>query len=116
MNTVSDADMAEARDYLRGILREGQTLYTTAEGAGQTHYVNVYIAELRDGEPAIRRITHHVAKALGQTISPNRRYGIAQGGGGYSKEFNVVYNLGRVLHDYGPLRDAGYTYSQQSLA
>lgn len=115
MGKVSTENMAEARDYLRGILRDGQTLYTTAEGTGQTHYVNVYIAELRDGEPVIRRITHTVAQALGHTISPSRRYGIAQGGSGYSKEFNVVYNLGRVLHESATGVDAGYTYKQASL-
>ena len=81
MGKVSTENMAEARDYLRGILRDGQTLYTTAEGTGQTHYVNVYIAELRDGEPVIRRITHTVAQA--------RRHGL-------------TYLAGSMLASNGP--------------
>lgn len=72
-------------------LRTGETIYTrTTYGRGMTDYVRTYIK--RAGQHV--DITDDVAELIGGRMTDK---GIAMGGCGYSKPFQVVYGLGRAL-------------------
>lgn len=105
---------------LLGILKPGQTVYTsvkTVSRSGMSRVIRLYVA---DGN-IIRNISGYVANALDW---PGYQDGVKVGGFGMDMGFHTVYTLGRVLWPKGtpephgtrngvPDSDGGYALKQE---
>ena len=98
------SEKEEAREYLRGILKPGDTVYCILRNVSRSGMSRVIDLVTLAGKSAtnnhIRGIGHVAAQALGQTYDPKRE-GIKIGGCGMDMGFELVYNLGRVLFPEG---------------
>lgn len=114
---------ADACEKLRAMLSPGQTIYTISRHASGNQH-SVVIATKLDNRPIIRDITHLVAMAVG--FRRSKQMFIQQGGGGYSKSFEIGYRLGLALWPNGttfphgvrngePDSDGGYALRTESL-
>lgn len=104
---------------LLGILKPGQTVYTsvkTVSRSGMSRVILLYVAEGN----SIRNISGYVATALDW---PGDQDGVKVGGWGMDMGFHTVYTLGRVLWPKGtpephgtrnglPDSDGGYALKQ----
>ncbi len=103
MSKTKDKEAArqDAREYLLGFISPGTDIYTVSVNPAFTqHRVFVIVAtENSDGKPFLRDITGMVARAAGFRVATSGA--IQQGGGGYSKSFQIVYSLGCALWPNG---------------
>lgn len=71
---------------------------THRSSSGMSARFRVFVPIVRDGKPIIVEITGRVAELCGMQ---ERNGEIVMGGGGYSKSFQIGYNLGRALWPNG---------------
>lgn len=115
------------RKLLTDIIKPGDTVYTCTvqENGNTTHHKLFVTAISEEGRTYIRNVTRDVADFVGFRLSP-KTGGIIMGGYGYSRSFQIVYDLGRALWPTGtdrthgvrngvPDSDGGYALKQQGL-
>lgn len=97
--STTDATRQTAGADLRQELKGHDTITTVTEWRGYTAYVRLLIVKRN----SIIDITHRAGAAMNrQTIhGVDKPYGLKYGGGGYSKPFQAVYDLGRALYPNG---------------
>lgn len=89
----------DAVEYLRGLLKPGDTLWTKVEHvsrSGMSRSISCYI--IRDSEP--HNVSAWVAYAIGATVDRDR-LAVKVSGCGMDMGFHVVYNLSRALNPHG---------------
>lgn len=87
----------EALDYLRDILRPGQTVYCIlrhVSRSGMQRVISLHV--LFPNDPVIRDISTTAARVLG-LLNDSQRGGIKIGGCGMDMGFHLVYELGAAL-------------------
>lgn len=99
IHKLTEAEREESRAELRKILQGQHEILTLAEYRGMTAFVRVFIVKNNQ----LVDLTWQAAVALGEKSAhlPSQPYGLKRSGYGYSKEFDVVYNIGRVLYPKG---------------
>lgn len=124
------AYIEQTRALLLTMIQPGQSIYTcirrASTGVNGTAHISVHIiATSAEGRQYIRNITQAVATVCGMRLTKDDGY-LTMGGWGYSKTFQVVYNLGRALWPNGtpephgvrngePDSDGGYALAQCEL-
>ncbi len=118
------AEIMEATEALRGILKPGDRVYTVlrhVSASGMSRCISIKVC--RDG--TIGTLDGMVARALGYRTSP-KHGGCIVTGAGMDMGFHLVYNLGRRLWPDGtpephgtrngqPDRDGGYALIHEWL-
>lgn len=96
---LSKEQTEEARKDLKKLLQGQHEIKTLAEYRGMTAFVRLFIVKNNE----LVEFTHLAATALGENSAhrDSQPYGLKRGGYGYSKEFDVVYSIGRVLYPKG---------------
>lgn len=94
---ISNERIAECKEHLNKLLKPGDTLYFVCsyQGRGSVDAFNVYI--MQDNRPVF--ITAFVADLCG--FREHAMGGIAIGGWGFSKTFEIARTLGRRLYPEG---------------
>src|SRR5690606_9201370 len=93
------AQMEQARNELRRILKPGTRVYCTLRSvsrSGMTRHISLAIVE---GD-SLRDITYKAAVATGDKYDHDAG-AIVVGGCGMDMGFSIVYNLGRALYPQG---------------
>lgn len=93
-----EQDRREAIEYLRSILKPGDTVYTVlrhVSASGMSRRIDIF--EIRNDCPIC--LTYWVSIALGYKRSD--KGGLVIEGGGMDMDFHVVYELGRFLFPKG---------------
>lgn len=124
MSKASQARREEATEYLRRILKPGDTVFTTVKQVARSGMSRHICLHIIDGTN-IRDITHLVGLALDERQS-DKTGGLVIRGCGMDMGFHVVYNLGYRLWPKGtpephgtrngePDSDGGYALKQRWL-
>lgn len=113
----------QERQYLRGVLNPGDTVYTLirhVSASGMRRELSVFVVS----EGRIRDITNPAAFAVDATIG--KHCGIIVNGCGFDAGFDLVYRLGKALwpegtpephgtRNGGPDSDGGYALKHAGL-
>jgi len=89
----------DAVEYLRGLLKPGDTLWTKVEHvsrSGMSRSISCYV--IRDNDP--QNVSAWVAYAIGATVDRDR-LAVKVSGCGMDMGFHVVYNAARALFPDG---------------
>lgn len=102
MTKADKAAQAESIDYLRSILKPGDTVYTElahVSRSGMQRQIRAHA--VRNGQ--VENITWHVARAIGDRPAEDNggRWVVKMNGCGTDMGFELVYTLGRYLFPQG---------------
>jgi len=106
-------EQKEAIESLKEMLKPGDTVYTVVKHvskSGMTRHIQPYI--VRDGK--IESIGWYVARALDWSLVKGTHQ-IKVGGAGMDMCFHLVYTLGRVLYGGTNVKDAGYSFNNETI-
>lgn len=108
---ISKKEQQESMNYLKDMLKDGDTLYTTVNHvtkSGETRYIKTIL--IRDNQPLY--LDYHISKVLDWSLS-DKYNGIKVGGCGMDMGFHLVYTLSARL--FGHANDGGYKIKQRWL-
>ena len=100
MTKAQEKEQEEAKEYLRTLIKPGDTVYTILRHVSRSGMMRIIDPVIMTTDAGPYSITGWTAKALGEPLDRDR-WGVKVGGCGMDMGFHLVYNLSYTLFPDG---------------